>query len=135
MSDIVTNLFVYGTLMPGEANYRLIEDLVIEHEPGTIDGILVDLGAYPALIPGEGVVKGIVLQLDREALKTTDRIERYSPDRRGCLYLREEVVVQLEDGQEVVAWGYVFANLSSIADCPRLIVGELNGVPLHAWLT
>ena len=98
------------------------------------DGVLVDLGAFPALIPDDGYVKGVMLQLDREALEITDQIEGYSPDRRGCLYLREEVVVQLENEQEVVAWGYVFTNLPGITDCPRLIVGELNGVPLHAWL-
>ena len=74
-----------------------------------------------------------MLQVDSEALKITDRIEGYSPDRRGCLYTREEVVVRLEDEQEVVAWTYVFANPSSIADCPRLVVSESDGIPIFAW--
>ena len=51
MAEIVTNLFAYGTLMPGESNYRQIEDSVIDHKVGTIDGVLVDLGAFPALFP------------------------------------------------------------------------------------
>ena len=133
MSEIAINLFAYGTLMPGESNYRQIEDLVINHKPGTIDGVLVDLGAYPALLPGEGFVNGIMLQMDAPALEITDRIEGYHPDRDRCLYVREEVVVRFEDGQEAVAWTYVFANSASVTDCLRLVVGELNGVQLHAW--
>ena len=133
MTEIVTSLFVYGTLMPGESNYRQVEDLVIDHKPGTIDGVLVDLGAFPALVPGEGVVKGIMLRMSQEALKITDRIEGYDPDRNRCLYVREEVVVQIEDGQDAVAWTYLFANSAGVTDCPQLIVGESDGVPVFAW--
>ena len=133
MSEIVSNVFVYGTLMPGEANYRQIEDFVIDYKPGAIDGVLVDLGAYPALVPGDGIVKGIMLRVKQEALEITDRIEGYHPDRDRCLYVREEVAVRFEDGQETVAWTYLFANPSSIADCPPLVVGESDGVPIFAW--
>ena len=133
MSEIVTNLFVYGTLMPSESNFREIEDLVIDHKPGTIDGVLVDLEAYPALVPGDGIVKGVMLRMKREALEITDRIEGYRPDQDHCLYLREEVVVRFENGQEAVAWTYLFANSAGVADCPRLVVGERDGIPLFAW--
>ncbi len=92
MSEIVTNLFVYGTLMPGESNFRQIEDFVLDHKAGTIDGILVDLGAFPALISGEGIVKGIMLRTMQEALKITDRIEGYRENRAGCLYFREKIL-------------------------------------------
>ena len=133
MSNIATNLFVYGTLMPGDSNYRQIEDLVIDHKPGTIDGVLLDLGAFPALLPGEGYVKGIMLRMKREALEITDRIEGYHRDRDRCLYMREEVAVRFEDGQDAVAWTYLFANSAGVADCPRLVVGESDGIPLFAW--
>ncbi len=133
MSEIETNLFVYGTLMPGEPNYRQIEDLVIDHKPGTIDGVLVDLGAFPALVPGEGIVKGVLLRMKREALKITDRIEGYHADRDRRLYVREGMVVQFEDGQEVVAWTYLFANSADVTDRPRLIVGESDGIPIFVW--
>ena len=75
----------------------------------------------------------LMLRLDRDALDITDRIEGYDPGRDRCLYVREEVVVRFEDGQEAVAWTYLFANSVSGTDCPRLVVGELNGVPLYAW--
>ena len=133
MSEMAINLFVYGTLIPGESNFRQIEDLVIEHQPGTIEGVLVDLGAYPGLLPGEGLVKGVMFRMNREALKITDRIEGYHPDRNGCLYLREEIVVRFEDGQEAVAWTYLFAGSASVVDRTRPVVGKSNGIPVFAW--
>ena len=133
MTEITINLFVYGTLMPGEPNFRQIEDFVIDHQPGTIDGVLVDLGAYPALVPGEGIVKGAMLRIKPEALEITDRIEGYHSDPDRCLYVREEVVVRLEDGQEARAWTYCFADSAGVAECPRLVVGECRGLSLHAW--
>jgi gamma-glutamylcyclotransferase (GGCT)/AIG2-like uncharacterized protein YtfP len=132
MSEI-TNLFVYGTLMPGESNFRQIEKYVIDQQPGTIEGILVDLGAYPALLEGNGVVKGVVLEIDADALEITDRIEGYHPERNRCLYLREEVVVQLESNEDVAAWTYLFAKPDAITDCPRLIVDVIEGKPVFAW--
>ena len=133
MSEVATNLFVYGTLVPGESNYRQIEDFVTDHKPGTIDGVLVDLGAFPALVPGDGIVKGVMLRMKQEALEITDRIEGYALDRDRCLYLREEVAVRFEGGQEAVAWTYLFANSADVADCPRLVVGESDGIPIFAW--
>ena len=133
MSEIVTNLFVYGTLMPGESNYRQIEKFVMDHKPGTIDGVLVDLGAFPALLPGEGLVQGIMLRMNQEALEITDRIEGYHSDRDRCLYVREEVIVRFEDRQEASAWTYLFADSAIVVDCPRLVVGESSGFPVFAW--
>ena len=133
MTETSINLFVYGTLMPGESNYWQIEDFVIDHKPGTIDGVLVDLGAYPALVPGEGFVKGIFLRMKREALEITDRIEGYSTNRDRCLYVREEVTVSLKGGEGVTAWTYLFADSDSIADHPRLIVDAIDGKPITAW--
>ncbi len=120
--------------MPGESNYRQIEHLVIDYKPGMVGGVLVDLGAFPALIPGEGLVKGILLRLDQKALEITDRIEGYRENREDCLYFRKNIMFRAnQDGQEIEAWTYLFANPDSVADCPRLVVGELNGVPLYAW--
>jgi len=133
MADMTINLFVYGTLMPGESYYRQIENCVIDHQPGSIDGVLVDLGAFPALVPGDGIVEGVMLRMKPDALEITDRIEGYSPDRNRCLYLREEVVVRFEGGQEAVAWTYLFADVASLVDCPRLVVGESDGMPIFAW--
>ena len=74
-----TRLFVYGTLMPGFGNYANIEHLVRSSQPASTEGVLIDLGAYPAMIPGLGLVKGVLLELDDEALAVTDRIVTLQP--------------------------------------------------------
>lgn len=133
MNEMAQRLFVYGTLMPGESNYGQIEDCVVVTQSGTVEGLLVDLGAFPALVPGIGIVRGVLLEINPAALKVTDRIEGYVPDRDRCLYLREEVTVFLKGGEGVTAWTYVFANPDSIADHPRLIVDVIDGKPITAW--
>jgi len=119
-SDQPFQLFVYGTLMRGEGNYRLIERYVRSARPATIEGVLVDLGAFPALIPGDGIVEGMLLELDIKAMAITDRLEGFHAGDDHSLYLRKEVSVQLDDGQEVQAWTYEYAHPSAIADRPRL---------------
>ena len=69
--DQVTRLFVYGTLMPGHCNHHRIERFVHRARLGRIPGILVDLGAFPALVPGDGIVEGVVLDIDTVALAIT----------------------------------------------------------------
>jgi gamma-glutamylcyclotransferase (GGCT)/AIG2-like uncharacterized protein YtfP len=99
-----TCLFVYGTLMPGHGNHRRIERFVLRGRPGRITGILVDLGAFPALVPGDGLVEGVLLEIVPSALSITDQIEGYAPNRSDCLYVRKQVTVTLDDVTQVTAW-------------------------------
>ena len=132
MPDNHEYIFVYGTLMPGHGNYRRIEQFVHDSKTGTIRGVLVDLGPFPALIKGEGIVKGMLLTVGREALEITDFIEGYRPDRKGNLYLREEVEVELNDGS-IKAWTYLYADCDRIRDQHLLKVGDVEGVPIYEW--
>ena len=133
MSDQLQHLFVYGTLKPGHGNYRRIESHVHSARPGTIQGILIDCGAFPALLHGEGIVKGMVLKVDAEALRITDFIEGYHPDSGHSLYTRDEVQVNLDDGETIAAWTYFYANPDHIHDRPRLEVGRLGDTPIFEW--
>jgi len=133
MPDDHEYIFTYGTLMPGYGNYRRIEQFVHGVKQSSIRGILVDLGPFPALLKGEGIVKGMLLTVDREALEITDFIEGYQPDRKGNLYVREEVEVELDDGGKVTAWTYFYADPDRLRDQPLLKVGEKEGVPLFEW--
>ena len=132
-SDQPFRLFAYGTLLPGEANHRLIERQVRSARTGCIEGVLVDLGAFPALIPGDGIVKGMLLELAWEAIEITDRLEGFHADDDHSLYLRKEVIVHLHEGGEVQAWTYVYANPSAIADRPRLVLDATSGKSVFAW--
>ena len=126
-------LFVYGTLMPGESNYGLIERYVRSARPGCIEGVLLDLGAFPALIQGDGMVRGVVLELDTEAMAITDRLEGFHSGDDHSLYLRKEVMAQLDDGEQVAAWTYEFFDHGHLEDRPRLVVSQAEGRRIYGW--
>ena len=131
----MTNLFVYGTLMPGHPRHAIIEDYVHAEHAAQIPGVLVSLGSFPALIPGEGLVRGILLEVSARVFAMTDPIEGYRPQSDSSLFIRKRVVAKLDGGVEVETHVYEFARLDQLADCPRLVVGHENGVPVHAWIT
>jgi gamma-glutamylcyclotransferase (GGCT)/AIG2-like uncharacterized protein YtfP len=126
-------LFVYGTLIPGECNYPAIARYVRTAHSGTIEGVLVNLGAYPALIPGKGFVRGALLEVDEAALAITDKIEDTFPEGRDCLYVRKEADVRLHDGATTRALVYEFAMPEQIINRPKPIAGEEGGVPVYDW--
>ncbi|CAN5922901.1 hypothetical protein BH11MYX4_BH11MYX4_44740 [soil metagenome] len=110
-------VFVYGTLMRGHANHRVLVELDASRlgEARTAaPRTLVDLGPYPALLPadpardagaGAGAVSvsvsGELFEVDEAALEILDVFE-------GCpdLYVRERIA--LEGAGE--AWTYVLAR-------------------------
>lgn len=106
----VARLFLYGTLMRGGANHAVLEAasarfvgraLTVERRR------LVDLGPYPALVPGAGAtaVHGEVFDVADAALAELDDFE-------GCptLYRREAIAVIGEDGTRGEAFTYVLAR-------------------------
>jgi len=107
-----THVFVYGTLMRGQPNHRVLVDAGARFvaaaetaEPRT----LVDLGPYPALLPRHAArdatrVTGELYEIDEEALAVLDEFE-------GCpdLYTRERIGLTTETGP-TEAWTYVFAR-------------------------
>ncbi len=133
MSDQLQNLFVYGTLMPGYGNHQRIIDHVHSATPATIQSILVDLGAFPALLHGEGIVRGMLLTVDAEAIRITDFIEGFHPDGGHSLYIREKIQVNLEDGTTTMAWTYFLADHDQINEQPRLHCSEIDGQSIYCW--
>ena len=126
-------LFVYGSLMPGHYNHCRIEPYVRCACSGRIKGVLVDLGAFPALVPGIGIVDGVLLEVDAAAMAVTDLIEGYMPGRNHCLYYRKEVVVDLDDHTQVLAWTYQYADPHRILDRPRCPAMITASIPVYAW--
>jgi len=86
-------LFIYGTLMPGlrlEAEMQGARFIGAAQVPGR----LVDVGRYPGLLSGAGLVTGEVYQIDDAHLARLDTVEDMVPgDRAASQYWREEVTV------------------------------------------
>jgi gamma-glutamylcyclotransferase (GGCT)/AIG2-like uncharacterized protein YtfP len=115
---IMTNVFfTYGTLKLNECRGGLWERCLgnnFEAKNASVKGLIYDLGAYPAMIPGEGEVFGqaiFVKDKDRidGLIKTLDRIEGYFGEGNpNNLYNRLTVETKLENGRKVEAIVYFF---------------------------
>src|SRR3954454_15419889 len=61
-----TAVFVYGTLLPTESRWPLLEPYAVAARPATVAGRLFDSGrGYPcALFSGPGTIPGAVVELE-----------------------------------------------------------------------
>jgi gamma-glutamylcyclotransferase (GGCT)/AIG2-like uncharacterized protein YtfP len=101
-----TGVFVYGTLLPTESRWPLLEPYAIGARSATVAGRLFDTGrGYPcALFSGTGTIPGAVVTLEaaqvEEVLVLLDEVE-------GVAFgLYERVVVSTDDGERV--WSYAW---------------------------
>lgn len=106
-------LFVYGTLLPGQKNFRHIASLVSGHEVAKVRGRLYYIPwGFPALVESDeaGWVCGALLRFGcpvGEALEVCDHIEGYRPeDEKGSLFIRVVKKVVPEKGEPRQAWCY-----------------------------
>jgi gamma-glutamylcyclotransferase (GGCT)/AIG2-like uncharacterized protein YtfP len=95
----LTPVFVYGTLLAGEPNHRLLGYARFVGEARTEPGFeLRDFGAFPAIVRGgDGSVVGEVYEVDGTTLASLDRLEGHPR-----FYRRTGIV--LEDGALVEAY-------------------------------
>lgn len=115
----VAHLFVYGTLMSGEANAHHLDDL--PRMTGTVRGALHDCGPYPALGPGTGDVRGEVLELPLSRLAAMDALEGCPPGGApGGMYRRSVLEVRTDQGV-LRAYAYV---MDDAARHPPIIRGD-----------
>ena len=81
-------IFVYGLLRPGFEGAELLGNAQ-SLGAATVVGQLYDLGGFPGLVPGDGLVHGEVCRVDADRLPALDRFEDYDPDDpEGSLYVR-----------------------------------------------
>jgi gamma-glutamylcyclotransferase (GGCT)/AIG2-like uncharacterized protein YtfP len=115
-------LFIYGTLMPGlrlEAEMHGARFLGAAQVPGR----LVDVGRYPGLLHGEGVVTGEVYEVDDAHLARLDVVEDMVPGNRAASQYWREVVTVCGgplQGQQVQTYVYN----ASVDDCTPILHGD-----------
>ncbi|NLU26868.1 MAG: gamma-glutamylcyclotransferase [Hungateiclostridium thermocellum] len=109
----INKVFVYGTLMKGFWNHkRYLEGKISRVTPAKTHGLLYHLPeGYPALLEGDGIVFGEIMEpVDKNLLKSLDRLEGYSERRRNNLYVRAKKKVFTENGEELVCWIYIYTD-------------------------
>jgi gamma-glutamylcyclotransferase (GGCT)/AIG2-like uncharacterized protein YtfP len=103
-------LFVYGTLLPWAPSALG----AVERDLGraTTRGQLVDLGGYPGLIEGTGLVHGLLYDLIAEPCATLTWLDVYEgiSGTPSDEYARLSRTVSCADGTNVDAWVYMYRH-------------------------
>ena len=109
--------FVYGTLRPGQGNYRLLAGRTVGEFPAVLDGHALYGPGLPYVTAGEedsAVVGDLIFVAPEryvEVLARLDGLEGYRPGSRHSHYEREARTVRYvgADGAETttVAWVYL----------------------------
>jgi gamma-glutamylcyclotransferase (GGCT)/AIG2-like uncharacterized protein YtfP len=109
----MVQVFVYGTLKPGECNYqRYCVGKVVEEKEAIAYGQLFDLSlGYPAMTVGESPVQGFVLTFaDSAILGVLDELEDYQEHRQPEKneYNRLPIATYDKAGKPLgLAWAYL----------------------------
>ena len=107
-------VFVYGTLLSGEANHSLLDDSEIVGNGHIFGYKMYDIGFYPGIIPGEGTVLGELYKVTDETLIRLDWLEG-----EGSLYIRKSMPVHLESGEACDAFIYEYNhNIDGLQEIP-----------------
>lgn len=107
------NVAVYGSLLKGLGNHRLLEEHNAEFVgKGTIQGFtMYSLVSYPGIRHSDDLDETVVVEVyrvDEAGLSRLDRLESYNEDDpEHSFYLREEVDVLMDDGSTFHAFVYV----------------------------
>lgn len=139
LKKLLVRFFFYGTLVAGSGNpvARAIHARLRPLGPATVRGSLHALpellGWYPALLPGAGVVRGMLYEagtdFGADDLARIDAYEDHDPQRsRESLYLRREVAAMDVAGAVSTAQAYLF-NAALPAGAMALPGGDFA-----AWL-
>ncbi len=110
-------LFVYGTLKRGGSIHWILDGYPFLGRARAKGFVLYDLGPYPAMVRGAGVVYGEVYEVSEEVLQALDWVEGVP-----VLYRRELIEVVFEDGTPLKAWAYIYNG--NVKGFPLIKEGE-----------
>jgi len=120
----IGHLFVYGTLMAGEANAHHLDGL--PREAGRVKGVLHDCGPYPALALDQGEVTGELLELPLERLAGMDALEGSPPGGAPGGHYRRTVLEVRTPTAMRRAYAYV---MDDAGRHPRIPEGDWRAKP------
>ncbi|MEH2301776.1 gamma-glutamylcyclotransferase family protein [Nostoc sp.] len=110
-SDLV-RVFVYGTLKPGEANYKkYCADKIIDVKRAFVQGKLFALPmGYPAMTLGNTQVYGYLLSFSNpRILNKLDVLENYQPTRQPPENLYNRQIIEVYQPQSLsLGWAWVY---------------------------
>ncbi|WP_337099692.1 gamma-glutamylcyclotransferase family protein [Paenibacillus sp. YIM B09110] len=114
-------VFIYGTLLPGESNHHVVASFIQASRTGHVFGRLVDCGSYPAAVRDadakerNSIIRGQWIVVDRAGLASMDELEEFYGIEERNDY--ERVWVRDAYRPELAGWIYVWSNDRG---CPRI---------------
>lgn len=123
------NIFVYGTLKPGESNYqRYCAGKVLSAKRAIARGQLFDLPmGYPAMTVGDSLVHGYLLSFpDETVLPYLDLLEDYDPHRPEAENEYNRRPIETYDPTMAsLCWAWVYLmSLEQIYSCGGVLLPE-----------
>lgn len=116
----IKHVFVYGTLMRGLYNHHVVEPFIASVQGGVTKGILFDLPyGYPAVVQGDGVVAGELIELNNivVALERLDELEDYfGVSNPNNLYERVIQEIDTKKGEKTLAYFYIWSKPEEIQE-------------------
>ncbi|MBD2529392.1 gamma-glutamylcyclotransferase [Nostoc flagelliforme FACHB-838] len=110
-SDLI-QVFVYGTLKPGETNYqKYCADKVVDVKRAFVQGKLFALPiGYPAMTLGDSQVHGYLLSFSNpRILNELDVLEDYQPNRQMPENLYNRQITEVYEPQSLsLGWAWVY---------------------------
>ncbi|MCZ8523646.1 MULTISPECIES: gamma-glutamylcyclotransferase family protein [Paenibacillus] len=117
-------VFVYGTLLEGEANHEVVAPHLLSVRPGAVRGRLYDAGCYPALVlsgdvSADPLIEGEWIVVSEEGLLRMDELEDYHGPGEDNDYERVWIRDAIKEERE--GWVYVWRHPRG---CPPLPSGS-----------
>ncbi len=129
MSLLSPLVFVYGSLLAGLGNHRLLRRhcarLVAPAQTINAGWTMLSLGGFPGVVHGgEDVIYSEVYRVDQDGLAALDRLEGYP-----TFYDREQIEVSAlaGEGAPMKVWIYVLQR--QVGDEPVVPGGDWRGCP------
>ena len=113
-ADLSTIIFVYGTLLAGEANHGLLTNAQFLGADRLSNAQLYNLGEYPMILPGEGTVTGEVYRITAGTLRELDILEEHPQ-----IYFRGQIILASGRSSQVY-WG----RSQHTVNCPGIACGD-----------
>jgi gamma-glutamylcyclotransferase (GGCT)/AIG2-like uncharacterized protein YtfP len=126
MNEESPRVFVYGTLLEGYANHRhFLKGKSSLLGCATMKGFLYHLpDGYPAMVEGEGWVKGQVFELfNLRILEEIDVLEGFGEGRDDNLYERVKRAVNVDNGAPLNCWVYLYRDAETAGAKGTLVPG------------
>jgi gamma-glutamylcyclotransferase (GGCT)/AIG2-like uncharacterized protein YtfP len=101
---VTVELFVYGTLAPGEVSWPLLAPHVLEARPNATPGVLYDTRrGYPGAVfrPGPEVVHGWSCTLADPPLAALETLDAFEGDEY------ERITVRCRDGTDALTYQWI----------------------------